>query len=143
MKRTILIVMATDALALTPSIARAGVGGPAFYVNGVTYRTVGTPTDLSKTGAPASSFDTIYDFGGSQLNAAPGDPGYHGGRWRVHALAWNTDYATTLAAHDTNHDGAIDTNAEVWGALADGGAGGAADLGVVKSFECPVIPLAR
>jgi hypothetical protein len=142
----ILIGLATAALALMPSIAHAGVGGPALYVNGVSYRTVGTPTDLSKTGAPPSSFDTIYDFGGAQLNvatAAPGDPGYNGGRWRVHALAWNTDYATTLAAHDTNHDAVIDTNAEVSAALADAGAGGATDQGVVKSFECPVIPLAR
>jgi len=146
MKRTILIALSAAALALTPSIAHAGVGGPAFYVNAVTYRTVGTPTDLSKTGAPASSFDTIYDFGGAQLNvatAAPGDPGYNGGRWRVHALAWNTDYTTTLAAHDTNHDGVIDTNAEVSAALADTEAGGATDQGVMKSFECPAIPLAR
>src|SRR5438094_8051774 len=110
MKRTILVASAAAALALTPSIAHAGVGGPAFYVNGVTYRTVGTPTDLSTTGAPASSFDTIYDFGGAQLNvatSAPGDPGYDGGRWQVHALAWNTDYATTLAAHDANQDGVL------------------------------------
>jgi hypothetical protein len=145
MKRTILTGLAAVVLALTPAVAHAGVGGPAFYVNGVTYRTVGTPTDLSNTGAPASSFDTIYDFGGAQLNvatAAPGDPGYNGGRWRVHALSWNTDYATTLAAHDADHDGVLDTNAEVWGALADTGAGGATDLGVVKSFVCPVIRLA-
>jgi hypothetical protein len=146
MKRTILAGLATLALALTPAIAHAGVGGPAFYVSGVQYRTVGTPTDLSGTGAPASSFDTIYDFGGAQLNvatAAPGDPGYNGGRWRVHALGWHTDYATTLAAHDADGDGVIDTNAEIYGALADQGPGGATDLGVVKSFVCPVIPLAR
>src|ERR687887_1899488 len=144
MRRTMITVgLAAAALAMTPSIAHAGVGGPAFYVNGVTYRTVGTPTDLSGTGAPAHSFDTIYDFGGAQLNvatAAPGDRGYNGGRWRVHALAWRTDYATTLAAHDANHDGVIDTNAEVSSILADTGAGGATDLGVVKSFECPAIP---
>jgi hypothetical protein len=33
--------------------ATAGVSGPAFYVNRQLYRTVGTPTDLSGTGAPA------------------------------------------------------------------------------------------
>ena len=60
-----------------------GVTGPAIYVDGVLYRTVGTPTDLSHTGAPASSFETLYDLGGcsrttwrSQL---PGDPGFKGG----------------------------------------------------------------
>jgi hypothetical protein len=74
-----------------------GVTGPAFYVDGDLYRTVNTPTDLSGTGAPAHSFDTIYDLGGAQPNvatAAPGDPGYNGGRWMVHALAFNTSTAT-------------------------------------------------
>ncbi len=114
MKRAILALV-VGALPLVPSVAHAGVGGPAFYENGVVYRTVGTPTDLSSTGAPDSSFDTIYDFGGAQLNvatAAPGDPGYNGGRWRVHLLGGNTSYAATLAAHDTNNDGVLDTNAE-------------------------------
>jgi hypothetical protein len=143
MKRA-MFALAVGALLLLPSVAHAGVGGPAFYVNGVVYRTVGTPTDLSNTGAPDSSVDTIYEFSGAQLNvatAAPGDPGYNGGRWRVHLLGWNTDYATTLAAHDTDSSGVLDTTAEVEGALADTGSGGAVDLGVVKSFECPVIPI--
>jgi len=146
MRRTMVTAIAAITLVLAPGVAHAGVGGPAFYVNGVLYRTVGTPTDLSKTGAPASSFDTIYDFGGAQLNvatAAPGDPEYNGGRWRVHALAWNTDYAATLAAHDADNDGVINTNAEISAALADPGAGGAMDQGVVKSFVCPAIPLPR
>jgi hypothetical protein len=143
MKRLILTV-AVAALGLAPAVAQAGVTGPAFYVNGTVYRTVGTPTDLSNTGAPARSYDTIYDFGGAQMNvatAAPGDRGYNGGRWMVHALGFRTSYAVTLAAHDADHDGAIDTNAELWSALADPGAGGALDLGVVKRFVCPVIPL--
>jgi hypothetical protein len=35
----------------------------------------------------------------------------------------------------------IDTNAEIAAVLADGGAGGATDIGVIKSFVCPVIKL--
>jgi hypothetical protein len=146
MRRTVFAAIVTVVLVLASGVARAGVGGPAFYVNGVLYRTVATPTDLSGTGAPESAFDTIYDFGGAQLNvatAAPGDAGYNGGRWRVHVLGWNTDYSTTLAAHDENDDGVIDTNAEIWSALADPGPGGASDIGVVKSFVCPAIPLHR
>src|SRR5438552_11296550 len=92
-----------------------GVTGPAFYVDGQLYRTVGTPTDLSKTGAPDSSFDTIYQFFGLQPNvatAAPGDPGFNGGRWRVHGLSF-ADYPAAVAAFDTNGSGDFDSAAEV------------------------------
>jgi hypothetical protein len=121
-----------------------GVTGPAFYVDGSLYRTVNTQTDLSNTGAPAHSFDTIYDLGGAQLNvatAAPGDTGYNGGRWMVHAIAFNTSWAATVAAHDANDSGNLDSAAEIRSALADPGPGGAKDLGVVKQFVCPVIKL--
>jgi hypothetical protein len=143
MKRILPIAILATITLLPMAAAQAGVTGPAFYVNGTVYRTVGTPTDFSRTGAPESSFDTIYEFSGAQMNvatAAPGDRGFNGGRWRVHLLGWNSDYRATVAAHDLNDNGVLDTNAEVWGALADGGSGGATDLGVVKTFECPVIP---
>jgi hypothetical protein len=120
-----------------------GATGPAFYVDGQIYRTVNTPTDLSTTGAPASSFDTIYEFFGVQpfnvATAAPGDAGYNGGRWRVHGLQFS-DYAAAVAAFDTNHSGDFDSTEEVAAALA---AGAAIDIGVVKSFVCPVIKLPR
>jgi hypothetical protein len=137
-----LLVVLAVATAVTAGTAGAagsgGVSGPAFYVNGELYRTVNTPTDLSKTGAPAESFDTIYDFGGLQLNvatAAPGDPGYNGGRWRVHALTF-TNYAAAVQQFDTNGSGNFDSAEEVQAAVA---AGAATDAGVVKSFVCPVI----
>jgi hypothetical protein len=147
MKRIVIAVGLALGLMLVPSVAYAG-GPPSvsFYVNGTMYRTVGTPTDLSGTGAPDGSFDLIYDFGGGQLNvatAAPGDAGYNGGRWQVHALSFNSTYSATLVAHDLDGDGAIDTTAEVQSALSDASPTGAVDLGVVKSFECPVIPVAR
>ncbi len=144
LKRIILTGLVALAAMLPVVAAQAGgVTGPAIYVNGTVFRTVGTPTDFSGTKAPESSFDTIYQFSGAQLNVAtagPGDAGFNGGRWRVHLLGWNTTYAAALAAHDLDGNGVLDTNAEVWAALADGGAGGARDLGVVKTFECPLIP---
>ena len=117
-----------------------GVSGPSFYVDGQLYRTVGTPTDLSGTGAPAHSFDTIYEFFGLQPNvatAAPGDQGYNGGRWRVQGLQF-TDYAAAVAAFDANHSGNLDSAEEVAAAI---GAGAASDIGVIKSFVCPAIKL--
>ncbi len=138
-----LTLLAAVAAALLASAAGAGVTGPAFYVDGTLYRTVGTPTDLSRTAAPAQSWDTIYDFGGNQRNVAttaPGDRGYNGGRWQVHALSFPSGYAAALAAGDANGSGAIDSDEELAAALATGAA---VDAGVVKQFVCPVIPLPR
>jgi hypothetical protein len=141
-QRLAVVIALAAAAVVLPAAASAGgsggVTGPAFYVDGQLYRTVNTPTDLSKTGAPDSSFDTIYDFGGVQPNvatAAPGDPGFNGGRWRVHALSF-ANYSAAVAQFDTNGSGNFDSATEVSAALA---AGVATDLGVVKSFECPVI----
>ena len=141
-RRTLAFVVGTVASAVLAATALAGSGGitgPSFYVDGSLYRTVATPTDLPAS-APAQSFDTIYDFGGLQPNvaeAAPGDADYNGGRWMVHALSF-ADYAAALAAFDANKSGAFDSAEEVRAAIA---AGAATDLGVVKRFVCPAIPL--
>jgi hypothetical protein len=148
MKRVLLLgAVGVAALVVFAATAMAGgaggVTGPSFYVDGALYRTVGTPTDLSATGGPASSFDTIYQFFGAQpynvATAAPGDPGYNGGRWRVIGLQF-ADYAAAVAQFDADGSGDFDNAAEVQAALAGGAA---TSLGVVKSFECPVIPLPR
>jgi hypothetical protein len=102
------------------------------------YRTVATPTDLSGTEAPAQSWDTIYSFAGVQpsvATSAPGYPDFNGGRWMVHALALPHGYAALLASSDLNHDGVIDTTAEVTMGLSTGDA---VDQGVVKYFVCTV-----
>ena len=116
-----------------------GVTGPAFYVDGTLYGTVNTPTDLSHTGGPDHSFDTIYQFFGVQpfnvATSAPGDADYNGGRWRVHGLTF-ANYAAALAQFDANASGDFDSDAEILAAIAGGAA---TDTGVVKSFVCPVI----
>lgn len=146
MRRSLLALAATAALALAPATAFAapgdngagGVSGLSFYVDGEQYRTVGTPTDFTGTGAPDHSFDTIYAIDGQPnvATAAPGDDGYNGGRWRVHALSFD-DYAAAVDAVDANDSGDIDSAAEVHDALTQGLA---TDDGVVRSFLCPVIP---
>ncbi len=140
LRASVLIAVAFAAVALLPLAAAAGgVTGPAFYVDGVLYRTVATPTDLSGTGAPAQSFDVIYNFFGAQrynvATAAPGDPGFNGGRWQVHRVAF-PDYAAAVALHDANGSGDLDSAAEVDAALADGTA---VDQGVVRQFVCTVV----
>jgi hypothetical protein len=145
MRKTVLLAAIGAMLLVMPLTALAGVSGPAFYVDGELYRTVGTPTDFSETGAPAHSFDTIYEFSGAQpmnvATAAPGDRGYNGGRWQVEVVQYaaGSDYESALAAFDANGSGDFDSAAEVQAAI---------DAGVVTttagpSFECPVIPLPR
>jgi hypothetical protein len=146
MRKLAMICVATASLmfGVSTTAVAAGSGGvspgPAIYVDGVAFRTVGTPTDLSGTGAPASSFQTLYNFLGLQpslATAGPGDPGFRGGRWMVHGVTF-TDYEAAVAAFDTNGSGDFDSDEEVRAALA---AGVADDVGVIKMFECPLIHL--
>jgi hypothetical protein len=128
------------ALFATSPANAAGVSGPGFWVDGVQYRTVGTPTDLSGTGAPASSFQPIYAFPeGTQENiatAAPGDPGYRGGRWQVLPVSLPNGYGAALASGDLDGDGVLDSATELWAAQS---AGDVAVGDAIASFECPVI----
>lgn len=143
MKKLTLLGALAALLLVIPLAASAqgsgGVTGPAFYVDGELYRTVLTPTDLSDTGAPDSSFDTLYNFQGAQMfnvsEAGPGDLDYNGGRWIVELV--HGDYSAALAIHDANSSGDFDSAEEVEAALAAG------DLYAVDGprFECPVIPL--
>jgi len=138
-----MLVVAGIAAATALAGGSGGVTGPAFYVDGVMYRTVGTPTDLSHTGAPDHSFDTIYEFGGAQPNvatAAPGDRGYNGGRWRVQVLGFPSTYDTAVESADANGSGDIDSDDELATALRLGTAT-IAEAG--PSFVCPVIPLSH
>ncbi len=123
------------ALTATASFAGNGHGlGPAggeIWAGNQLYRTVVTPTDFSGTGAPDSSFEPIYAFS-TQANvalAAPGEPGFKGGRWQVFQVTWNvTPYAQPI------------TNGQA--VLAAAAAG---DISIdpvpVKEFECPLIPI--
>ena len=136
-------IVAAAALVAPLSANAAGISGPAFYVDGVRYRTVATPTDLSGTGAPDQSWDTIYSFGSAQPGVATSAPGYrdyNGGRWMVHATTLPHGYAALLASSDLDHNGVIDTTAEVNHALATGDL---VDAGVVKYFVCTVNKIPR
>ena len=88
MRRYLLLVLATafvGAVLAAPTMA-AGLGPPGstIYAFDQAYRTIATPTSLPNRGP----FDTIYVFPDcstcdSVSEAAPGHPGYNGGRWRV------------------------------------------------------------
>jgi hypothetical protein len=95
--RKLFSIAAGAVLALAVGAGTVLAGGPpsvGFYVDGTLYRTIGTPTDFSGTGAPDSSFETIYALGNGfsdVAEAAPGDPGFKGGRWVVVPIIWHID----------------------------------------------------
>ncbi len=96
--------LAAAALLLSVAASSVAAGGPpslAFYVDGVRFRTVGTPTDFSHTGAPASSFDRIYALGGDLANVAEAKPATAtstgGGGWSCGDLAHDTVQLTSAS----------------------------------------------
>src|SRR5215218_1209322 len=75
-----------------------GPPGTTIYAFDQAFRTIATPTSLPDSGP----FDTIYVFPdcptcASVSEAAPGHPGYNGGRWRV-VQAWGITTQLTNAA---------------------------------------------
>lgn len=90
MKRSTLVTLAaglTAAALAGPAMADGkslGPPGDTIYAFDKAFRTVATPTSLPDRG----SSDTIYVFPDcagckSVSDAAPGTPGYNGGRWEV------------------------------------------------------------
>jgi hypothetical protein len=94
------------ALLLSVAASTVAAGGPpklAFYIDDVRYRTVGTPTDFSDTGAPASTYDRIYALGNGLANVAeakPGDTDFNGGRWAVYAVTWSAGVTPVQLTND-------------------------------------------
>ncbi len=88
MRRFLLLGLASAVAAavLAAPMMADGLGPPGstIYAFDQAYQTIATPTSLPNRG----QFDTIYVFPdcsscASVSEAAPGHPGYNGGRWRV------------------------------------------------------------
>lgn len=131
--RTLVSIVAAAGLTLTVAagtVAASGPPGIGFYAGGTLYRTVVTPTDFSGTGAPVGSFEPIYALGDGLTNvaaAAPGQPGFRGGRWMVLPVTWH------VSPYQLYSGAAVLTAAQ------------AGDLSIgttpLREFECPVIPV--
>ena len=90
MARRLLVLMLVPVAALVLTAPAMGDGkslgppGGTIYAFDVAYHTIGTPTSLPAKGPT----DTLYQFPdcpscAAVSDAAPGHPGYNGGRWRV------------------------------------------------------------
>lgn len=149
----IAIAVAAVVLLMAPAASDKAtvVRDPAIWNEGTLYRTVLTPTDLPFHEQNAHSFDIIYSFvdkahGGldgqrSVADAAPGDPGYNGGRWMVYEVNFT---AAGRAVHDPDNDGVVNfelqnstmvlQHADVLGHLT-------ISPEPVKYFVCPMIKI--
>jgi hypothetical protein len=135
MTRRTLLPLAGSMLLLALIASPTAAGGPpaaGFYVDGLAYRTVAAPNDLIGTGAPSSSFDTLYAVEGQTLAvaaAAPGDTDYNGGRWMRFPVTWNIPEAERYL---------LDSEEAVLAAAQAG------DVTIADQpdaqFTCPVIP---
>ena len=68
-------------LTMVTPVAAAGPPAVGIYVDGDPYRTLGTPTDFSTTGAKPATFDPLYRLGSGLASVgvvAPGDQGFNG-----------------------------------------------------------------
>jgi hypothetical protein len=95
MLRPLAVAIGSAAMLGSLLVSSVAAGGPpklSFYIDDVRYRTVGTPTDFTNTGAPDFTYDVIYSLGNGLANVAtakPGDRDFNGGRWAVYAVTWN------------------------------------------------------
>ncbi len=92
------VAAAALAAPATASGNSLGPPGGTIYAFDAAYATVATPTSLPGNGPT----DTIYVFPdcpscASVSEAAPGTPGYNGGRWRVVAASGITTQLTNAA----------------------------------------------
>jgi hypothetical protein len=99
MKRVGILVLTLTmlVLAVTPAFAKGPPGFGFLYYDGDVVRTVVPPAAMPKEGT-----DPLYPIeGGAEgqlpvAGVAPGDRGYHGGKWAVNVVTWNvTPYLLT------------------------------------------------
>ncbi len=137
MRRLLASLVAAALLATvtaTAAFASNGAGPPGgmIWAGDHLYRTVGTPTDFSGTGAPDFSYEPIYKIDTQDANvalAAPGQPGFKGGRWQVFQVTWIKNVHELTNGQDV-------LAAQVAGDLTIGSV-------PLKQFECPLIPFPK
>ena len=135
-----LSIVALFALFMTAAV-QAQPPGDAFYVDGMVYRTIETPTNgrLPNKGP----FDGLYVINGldNQMPVAeskPGDHDYNGGRWEVTVLEFTEE---GLAVHDPDGDGENNIVLDNWEMVEHHiGLGHLQVVGPGPRFVCPVIP---
>ena len=134
MKKLIRVFAITALAMLTSSTAFAGkkndngAGFGALYYNDEIRGTVATVTSM-----PGRGVDVIYVVTNGQegqlgvTTVAPGDPNYHGGRWKVYVVTWQSDAPVPMFTSAAAVEASIESG----------------DLSVMRmpaaDFVCPVL----
>jgi hypothetical protein len=147
LRRWLPLLLLLVLLAAVPALAAPGKPdfNPHIYADGEAWGTKVTTPLPSPQGNNAHSFDKLFVFtngADGQLlvaEAAPGTPGYHGGRWVTYTATWNE---AGMAAHDPLpvlmsyedvmlHEGLGHLDVEK----------GSPDGGPPPYFSCPLLPV--
>jgi len=92
-KRVVLLLLVGLIVGMMPlATASATAGKGMLFYDGDTVRTVVPPAAMTKPGR--DNFYVVTEGAAvGQLGiaaVAPGDKGYHGGKWAFHSVEWNT-----------------------------------------------------
>jgi hypothetical protein len=104
------VAAAVLAAPATPAGKSLGPPGGTIYAFDQAYHTIATPTSLPNRGP----FDTLYMFPdcpscAAVSEAAPGHPGYNGGRWKVVQAFGITSQLTNADAVVATASSIVDT----------------------------------
>jgi len=88
MRKLVLLIVLTLVLSASILVAQPPVVFGELYYEGMIVRTLIPPASNPKRGR-----DNLYAVPGQRAVAAvaPGDRGYHGGKWAFHSVSWNVD----------------------------------------------------
>ena len=140
MKKLCAFVLAVTFLCVGAfTVATAG-GPPAgnFWVDGIAFRTVVTPSKLPNQGPK----DGLYVFEGlvgqnPVSESKPGDSDYNGGRWQVYVLEFTEE---GKVIHDADNNGVADFELTSWEMVQHHiGLGHLTQVAMGPSFVCPLI----
>ena len=140
MKKLFLLIGAIglSTVAFGLSATAGGPPGGAFWVDGMVFKTVVTPTNLPNKG-PKDGLYVFEGLGGQNpvAEAKPGDKDYNGGRWQGYVLEFTEE---GIAAHDPDGDGMANFQLMSWEMVQHHlGLGHLEQIAMGPSFVCPMI----
>lgn len=147
MRRIVIAISAVVILAALTAPALANPGqlseGAAIYAGGEQFRTKDAADLPEPSGNNAHSFDAIHPFVGlahpgqlSVAEAAPGEPGFNGGRWAVRRVQWTDAGLAAMGGTPS----LVTSSGDLYDLIAAGYVE-YVDPQPIRYFLCPLVPV--